>query len=328
MQRQNRPILISALAFAIGLVSGLMLGNRDGLGTLLTAVGLQPGSQTEVSDSNGLVIPEAHQGRLQLFILAGQSNMSGRGIIPASGAEVNSRIYLFGNDYRWKLAREPIDDPENQVDLVSEDRPVGVSPGMTFARTLLEQDPGRVIGLIPCARGDSAIHEWQRNWSDATLYGSCLKRVRAASGMGRVAGFLFFQGEVDAIAPSARPNRTLLPDRWATQFTTMVQDWRRDLNLPRLPVVFAQIGSNTEPEIFKNWTAVQAQQRQVRLPLTAMITTEDLALQDFVHFTTASYQAIGQRFAEAYLRLESDLKTVDSGRLTQPEHREFYKTQN
>mgnify|MGYP002787376839 CR=1 FL=1 len=279
MQLQNRSVLIIALAFAIGLGSGLLLRTREGGGTLLNLVGLQPGSQAEIPGSDSLVIPEAHQGRLQLFILAGQSNMSGRGTVPASGAEVNSRIYLFGNDYRWKLAREPVDDSANQVDPVSEDRPVGVSPGMTFARTLLEQDPGRVIGLIPCARGDSAIHEWQRNWSDTTLYGSCLKRVRAASGMGRVAGFLFFQGEVDAIAPTARPNRILLPDQWATQFTTMVQDWRRDLNSPRLPVVFAQIGSNTEPEIFKNWATVQAQQRQVRLPLTAMITTEDLALR-------------------------------------------------
>jgi hypothetical protein len=34
-----------------------------------------------------------------------------------------------------------------------------------------------------------------------------------------------------------------------------------------------------------------------------MITTSDLALADGLHFTTASYQTIGARFAAAYLPL-------------------------
>ncbi len=34
-----------------------------------------------------------------------------------------------------------------------------------------------------------------------------------------------------------------------------------------------------------------------------MITTDDLALKDGVHFTSESYQTIGGRFAEAYLNL-------------------------
>ena len=34
-----------------------------------------------------------------------------------------------------------------------------------------------------------------------------------------------------------------------------------------------------------------------------MIVTDDLALKDYVHFTTESYQIIGQRFAKAYLNV-------------------------
>jgi hypothetical protein len=34
-----------------------------------------------------------------------------------------------------------------------------------------------------------------------------------------------------------------------------------------------------------------------------MITTDDLALRDVVHFTSESYQTIGKRFAEAYVNL-------------------------
>jgi hypothetical protein len=79
-----------------------------------------------------------------------------------------------------------------------------------------------------------------------------------------------------------------------------------DLSLPNLPLVFAQIGSNTAPEAFNNWQVIQEQQATVKLPCTTMITTQDLPLGDAVHFTTESYKIIGQRFAEAYLDLRSD----------------------
>jgi hypothetical protein len=43
-------------------------------------------------------IPEEFQGKLSLFILAGQSNMSRRGNVP-SNQIADSRIFVFGNDY-------------------------------------------------------------------------------------------------------------------------------------------------------------------------------------------------------------------------------------
>ncbi|BAU66894.1 hypothetical protein STA3757_43000 [Stanieria sp. NIES-3757] len=263
-------------------------------------------SQTTTNKGN---IPEEHQGKLQLFILAGQSNMAGMGDLSTSKIVTNPRIYVFGNDYHWKLATEPIDDATNQVDIVSKDLDAGFSPAMSFATTILEQHPDMLVGLIPCAKGGSSIYEWQRNLADNTLYGSCLKRVRVASSMGNVASLLFFQGEIDTVDPTKEfPKKILLPNQWADKFKVFVQNWRNDLNLPTLPVVFAQIGTNTEPERFINWAVVKEQQRQVRLPFSAMITTDDLALKDYVHFSTESYQIIGQRFAQAYLELLLEMK--------------------
>lgn len=229
--------------------------------------------------------------------------MSGRGNMPQSVTNANPKIYVFGNDYHWRLATEPIDDPNNQVDKVSEDLGAGFSPALSFATTILEQHPDMVIGLIPCAKGATSIYQWRRNLSDNTLYGSCLKRVRAASTMGDVAGLLFFQGETDALDSKQYPELALLPNQWADKFTVFVSDWRRELNRLELPVIFAEIGNNTTPDKFTNWEMVQEQQRSVRLPFCAMITTDDLHLKDNVHFTTESYQIIGQRFAEAYLGL-------------------------
>ena len=58
--------------------------------------------------------------RLQ-FLVGGQSNASGRGVINALAARGDASTFVFGNDYVWRRAEEPIDDPTNQVDTVSAD---------------------------------------------------------------------------------------------------------------------------------------------------------------------------------------------------------------
>jgi hypothetical protein len=293
------------LALFIGVTFGVALQKYYDVGSIVDALGANHRpfpAPTATLDEEGN-IPEEFQGKLSLFILAGQSNIAGRGEVPKAGQDANARVFVFGNDYHWRLAVEPIDDPSNQVDKVSEDPDAGFSPALAFATSLLEERPDMVIGLIPCARGGSSIYQWRRSLSENTLYGSCLKRVRAASTMGNVAGVLFFQGEADAIAPELYQESALFPNEWGDRFVVLVNNWRNDLGLPELPVVFAQIGSNTEPDIFTNWAIVKEQQRSVEMPFCVMITTDDLVLKDAVHFTPESYQIIGQRFAEAYLNL-------------------------
>ena len=276
-----------------------------GLGNILRSVGVAYPTRTVLSGSNDfpiLEIPKGHQGRMHLFILAGQSNMVGWSPIP-EGERSDSRVYLFGKDYRWRIADHPIEDASHQVDMVSENLLAGFGPGMDFAFRSLERHPEIVIGLIPCAKNASGIIQWQRDLSDQSLYGSCLKRVRAASPMGEVAGILFFQGETEAQDPVLYPEPEPQPLDWAPLFTAFVSDLRHDLDEPELPVVFAQIGADPLSKDFPNWKIVQERQSSLVLPMTAMITTDDLPLLDGVHFTVESYRTIGRRFADAYWEL-------------------------
>jgi hypothetical protein len=236
---------------------------------------------------------------MHLFILAGQSNMVGWSPIP-EGERTDPRVYVFGKDYRWRIAAHPIESASNQVDMVSENRLAGFGPGMDFAFALLKSQPGIVIGLIPCSKNSSGIIQWQRDLSDQSLYGSCLKRVRAASLMGEIAGILFFQGETDAADPIQYPDPPPHPSEWSELFTAFITDMRNDLNQPDLPVVFAQIGSTWAPEAYPNWDFIMRQQASLQLHKSAMIITSDLPLLDGVHFTTDSYRIIGSRFANAY----------------------------
>jgi peptidoglycan/LPS O-acetylase OafA/YrhL len=306
-------VMLFALAILVtGAMAGVFFQKYYGLGRVLRAVGVQPRANQIATPSINTPgplapladIPQEFQGKMALFLLAGQSNMAGKGDLPPPSASVHDRVFIFGNDYRWHVATEPVDHPGSQVDPVSQDHWAGAGPALPFALEITKRDPSLVIGLIPCAMEETTISQWARNLSDRSLYGSCLKRAQAAATMGEVAGLFFFQGEADAIDPKAFPHLTPIPMRWADRFSVMVSDFRRDLALPQLPVVFAQIGTTTlSTHIVPHWDTVKQQQRSVELADTAMIATDDLPLQDEVHFTTASYQEIGRRFADAYWSL-------------------------
>lgn len=259
------------------------------------------------------VLPDSVIGQIELFVLAGQSNMSGRGSLDAQGRTPVPGAYVFGNDYRWHPAREPIDDTTRQVDLVSRDAVVGVSPARSFAAVLRKARPSRSIGLIPCAKGGSSITQWQPSLRETTLYGSCLKRIQAASTVGQVAGILFFQGETDALSPETT-SQPVVGARWDSSFSALVKRWRSDLKRPNLPVVYAQIGSlDAVSSQFSGWTAVQESQRRLDLLKTQMVVTQGLPLQeDGLHYTTEGYRTIGERMAKAYLELTTSSASAPS----------------
>jgi hypothetical protein len=296
---------IIGITLLVGIGIGAVFQKTLGVGNVLRTMGIPyptTAPSVDLASLSAVEIPRAYRGQMFLFILAGQSNMIGWAPLP-EGEESDPRIYVFGNDYRWRIAHEPIDDSQNQVDQVSADRIAGFGPSLAFAFASLDRHPDIVIGLIPCAKNSSAISQWQRDLSDQSLYGSCLKRAHAASPMGRVSGVLFFQGETDAQDPIQYPQPEPNPLDWSQLFIAFITDFRKDLHEPGLPVIFAQLGSNTAPEAFLNWEIVKEQQSSVQLPMTAMITTDDLPLLDGLHFTTDSYRVIGRRFADAYWEL-------------------------
>ena len=107
--------------------------------------------------------PDEGKPETLLFILAGQSNMSGRGALdqlppnfPANAGSIKN----FGNADVWTEAAEPLDDPRGQKDACSLDLSPGVGPGAAFAQRLTELLPAVHVGLIPCARGRVTLDEW------------------------------------------------------------------------------------------------------------------------------------------------------------------------
>lgn len=235
-----------------------------------------------------------------VYVLAGQSNMSGRGAItdlPARDRIEDPRIRLYGNDARWRPAIDPLDDASGQIDAVSADNQAAVGPGMSFARAML-RSARRPVALVPCAKGGTSIGRWAPAVDRATLYGSCIARVREAGG--HLTGMLWYQGESDAEKPLANA------DRWAADFKQMADSFRHDLGKQTLPIVIVQISDRPgiDPDRYPGWSTIQAQQARPPLPCTAIVSARGLARNpDDLHLTTGAQQKLGPKLAAAMARL-------------------------
>jgi hypothetical protein len=247
--------------------------------------------------------------RPAIYLLAGQSNMSGRGLVEdLSAAEraADPAIRLYGNDGRVGAALDPLDDPAGQVDAVSADPKAAVGPGLFFARALRAVDR-RPIVLVPCAKGGSAMAEWTPSPGRGALYGSCLARARAAVAAtgGRLAGVLWYQGETDA----GLPERAAV---WGEALNALVARLRADLAQPRLAVVVVQLADPPSPEIsaprtYPAWSAVQAQQAGPLPACAAMVPARGLPKkEDDMHLTTAAQRVLGPRLAQAMIGLQRE----------------------
>jgi Carbohydrate esterase, sialic acid-specific acetylesterase len=86
---------------------------------------------------------------LYLIALMGQSNMEGRGELselPAGFPANPTRLWNFTNAYKWEPAKEPIDSPEGQVDVVSIGKRGGVGPGWRSPTPSCQLIPQRRLG--------------------------------------------------------------------------------------------------------------------------------------------------------------------------------------
>jgi len=217
--------------------------------------------------------------------IMGQSNASGRGENKVQVSDPN--VLMFGNDYIYRVAIEPSDIHTNQVDQVSMDTNAGYGFATTLAKIIQDANPDKTVVIVQCAKGGSALREWQRSYADDTLYGSCMKRIRAT--LGNVVMVAFSQGETDA-------QNYADAIIWEWQFVQIVNALRADIG--NVPVVYTQLGAYNGSETFPYWNIVKQQQAMVNISCVSMVVTDDLPMA-FPHYTTSGYDVIGQRMAQA-----------------------------
>lgn len=230
---------------------------------------------------------------MQLFLLAGQSNMAGRGDVAAEDRTSPPGILALNRELEWVPAADPMhfDKPS-----------AGVGPGLSFARVVAARNSDAVIGLIPAAVGGSPITAWEpgviypetgaRPWDDALL------RTRHARRHGVLRAILWHQGESDA-NPQAAP-------LYESRLRALIGRFRSEFANPRLPILLGQLGHWPERPWDEAWRRVDQAHRDIAssVPEVRFVSSEGLAHKgDVLHFDAPSARELGRRYAAAYLSM-------------------------
>ncbi|MDX2072664.1 MAG: sialate O-acetylesterase [Haliscomenobacter sp.] len=141
--------------------------------------------------------------KVWVFLLAGQSNMAGRGIVEAQDALTDPRIFSINSKGEVILAKEPLHFYEPSR--------VGLDCGLSFGKTLLKGVPKKVsILLLPTAVGGSSMRQWlgDSTYREVKLWSNFLEKVAIGKKYGQIKGILWHQGESDANERSIPPGQT------------------------------------------------------------------------------------------------------------------------
>lgn len=238
----------------------------------------------------------------EIYLLMGQSNMSGRGLLGKLPTFLHaSSVWVYTNAATWQNpAQEPVDSAAGQVDAISIDANAGASPSLAFGDRLTELR-GQPIVLVPCALGGTPISWHRRDWRRTSLYGSCLARAREAAQNGTIKGVFWYQGESDA-------QESALAALYGHALSELIAAWRADLALPDLAWVVTVLGPAPSGGVFPYWSTVQAAISQMQGPGVGVVSASDLPAQaaSSPHLTTAGYVTIGRRAADRMHSLLSE----------------------
>ncbi|MCE5276942.1 MAG: sialate O-acetylesterase [Planctomycetaceae bacterium] len=272
---------------------------------------------------------------IDVWVLAGQSNMQGCGWLDGC-EQPDERVWNFTSAGKWEVAAEPLhrfwesftpvhyemirpwvaphQKKMTNKQLAEEEdrnRKSGAGLGMSFGKAMADA-LGRPIGLIACAHGGTSLDQWSpalKNKGGHSLYGAMLQRIAKAGG--NLRGILWYQGCSDAT--SADQART-----YADRFDAWIAAVRKDLKMPRLPVVAVQIGRVLEsPGREGNWHSWDLVREALgtlprRVPHTAVTTSVDLSMADIIHIDTPGLIRLGKRMARLALKL-TELPNIAGG---------------
>jgi len=228
-----------------------------------------------------------------VFVLAGQSNMSGQGLsreLPGHYRRNPPNVSYYFNGYKTPLNRFSHFGPE-----------VG------FAHEISRRFPGRKIKLIKLAVGGTSMLAWSPNWNVARanqprnasagpLFNKLLQAVAAARAgdPANISAVLWMQGETDARYPGVargyannlRQFIRALRQRLDGRNTLFMMG---EVNPPRLKFPAVEMVTRFQ-------RAVASTTSNVRL-----IRTIDLPKRtDRLHYNTRGQLELGRRFARAY----------------------------
>ncbi len=247
------------------------------------------------------IIPDKED--VWVYILAGQSNMAGRGKVEPLDTIPDSRIFTINKEGKLILAKEPLHFYEPTM--------TGLDCGLSFGKELLKHVPDSIsILVIPTAVGGSSIGQWinDSTFRNVTLLTNFKEKIEIGKKYGTIKGILWHQGENDATA-----QETI--EIYDKQLQKLFSLFRNEINKSELPILIGELGSFSKTD--DNWQAINSKiEKYIKTDTNSyLIKTNDLKDKgDKIHFNSEGQREIGKRFAKKYIEIEG-----------KPAHNSVYK---
>ncbi len=228
-----------------------------------------------------------------VFLLAGQSNMAGRGKVEPLDTIPDPRILSINKEGELILAKEPLHFYEPTL--------TGLDCGLSFGKELVKHIPDSVsILLLPTAVGGSSIAQWigDSTYRGVQLLSNFREKVQIGLAHGEIKGILWHQGESDSGNP-----QTI--EIYPVQLQKLMGLFRGEVGNPDLLVHIGELGSFSKtPE---NWIAINLKIRDYQTADPFVMVVETGGLQhkgDFVHFDSEGQRQMGEQFARKFLEYQ------------------------
>lgn len=262
---------------------------------------------------------------VKMFVMAGQSNMAGRGPaekLPERFREPPANVRF---DYVCSFGASERIDPELQRKETGTTDPHRSSgwtrlrpaprhadspdshfgPELGFGHELARRWPDTHLAIVKHGRGATNLAEdWAPDaMTGRRLYREMLDQIRESRArlekegtLGELSGFVWVQGEADT-------TRREWAEGYARNLTALIDRLRKDLDAPRLPVLIVLTGEGKMSSTMLFAETVRRAQREFVAadPCAGLVSGDDLGLLDGVHYDAEGQIELGQRLAEAYV---------------------------
>ncbi len=230
-----------------------------------------------------------------VFILAGQSNMTGYGTtakLPAAYRRTPANVQFYFNGYPAKMSRFAHFGPE-----------VG------FAHVISRRFPNKTIKLIKFAVGGTSLFAWDPHWqlskaqmtgnaSAGPLFEKLIKTIKRHSRLKGIkyTGILWMQGEADSRYSTAA--RT-----YSRNLSEFIRALRKELHAPSLAFFIGEVDPPIKAFPYRDIVRKAQRNSTARIRNSRLISTQGLEKkQDNLHYNTAGQLALGIRFAKAFIQ--------------------------
>ena len=251
------------------------------------------------ADTSGTV----DEGATYVFLLAGQSNMSGMastGGLPSDlkGKQDNVLIHVdptmdgaSSKKGKWLTLEPGFGYNSSQF-----------GPELAFAAKLTKKYPGVKLALIKSSvSGTDLDKQWRPPSSGGTagkLYTNFVSEIKTAMGSlenkekAKIKGMLWMQGEADAMNASMANN-------YKTNLKNFIEDIRSEVKVDDLPFIAANID---EQSTWANYAIVNNAMNAIAKEMENVMTFPTKGFQtDKIHYQTEGMIDLGEAFADAVI---------------------------